>query len=183
MKHRAMIVPRASGDVLEIGAGGGMNADYYDPLIVSSLVGIDPSQPLVNRARSEWSKKAIEIDLRLGVAECLPFDAGRFDTVLTTFTLCSVSDQSKALAEAKRVLKPSGRLLFLEHGLAPDASIRKWQRRIEPVWKKIAGGCHLARSVTRAIEQADFIVDADSKYLPKTPRFLGWIEWGSAQPA
>ena len=98
-----------------------------------------------------------------------------------TFTLCSVHTPVKALSEARRALKPGGRFLYCEHGLAPDADVVKWQRRIEPVWKRIAGGCHLTRPVTSAITAAGFHVrKQDSQYIPKAPRFAGWVEWGEA---
>lgn len=183
MKQRAMVVPEASGSVLELGAGGGMNAEFYDARKVTSLIGIDPSTPLLNRAKAAWSAGHLQAEMLYGVAEDLPFDAGHFDTVVTTFTLCSVCDPAKALFEARRVLKPSGKLLFLEHGLAPDIAPQRWQRRLEPVWKTIAGGCHLTRPVTDAIQQAGFSVSQrHGAYLRKTPRFLGWVEWGAATP-
>ncbi|MCR5877206.1 class I SAM-dependent methyltransferase [Phenylobacterium sp. J367] len=119
-----------------------------------------------------------------GTAEALPFEDGSFDTVVCTFTLCSVCTPMAALAEARRVLKPGGRFLFCEHGLAPDPDVVKWQRRIEPVWKRIAGGCHLSRPVSKAIAAAGFRLEGvETMYLPKTPRWAGWNEWGAATPA
>lgn len=184
MKHRSMVVPRASGDVLELGAGGGINAQFYDPSKVKSLIGIDPSPPLLDRARGAWSEGPFKADIRAGVAEALPFADASFDTVVTTFTLCSVDDPVKALLEARRVLKPGGTLLFLEHGAAPDAGPAKWQQRVEPVWRKIAGNCHLTRPVADRIAASGFALSSrDGAYMPKTPRILGWVEWGSATPA
>ena len=111
-------------------------------------------------------------------------DGGRFDTVLCTFTLCSVQDPARVLAEARRVLKPGGQLLFLEHGLSPDADVRRWQRHIEPVWKPIGGGCHLTRPVTESILAAGFgVAQRNGRYMEKSPRFAGWVEWGVARPA
>ncbi|MBS0476518.1 MAG: class I SAM-dependent methyltransferase, partial [Proteobacteria bacterium] len=118
-------------------------------------------------------------DLRQGFGEAIPFAEGSFDSVVCTFTLCSVGDQAQTLRELHRVLRPGGRLLFGEHGRAPDASVRRWQERIEPVWKHLAGGCHLTRPITAAIEEAGFrSLSHGERYAPKTPKFAGWMEWG-----
>ena len=123
-------------------------------------------------------------DLRDGMGEELPFADASADSVVTTFTLCSVADQARVLREIRRVLRPGGTAIFLEHGHAPDARVRRWQSRIEPVWKRIAGGCHLTRPIADAYVDAGFTVDRlGSRYMPKTPRPLGWIEWGTAIPA
>ncbi len=182
MRRRLEVVPNASGRVLELGAGGGANLGLYDRSRVQSVVGIDPSEGLIARAE-DAKKPADETFFRIerGVAEELPFRDASFDTVLATFTLCSVQDPQKALKEAARVLKPGGRLLFLEHGLSPDEDTRRWQHRIEPVWKHIAGGCHLTRPVTASIVNAGFIVpERHGRYMEKSPRFAGWVEWGEA---
>ena len=119
-----------------------------------------------------------------GEAENLPFDAASFDTITCTFTLCSVRSPQAALSEARRVLKPGGQLLFSEHGLSPDVETQKWQRRIEPLWSPLAGGCHLTRPVAASIESAGFVIQSiETMYLPKTPKLLGWCEWGSARIA
>lgn len=182
MKRRALVVPQASGEVLELGAGGGANFALYDPARVASVQGVDPSPGLLTRARDAAKAEGIDFEIEEGVAESLPFSNDRFDTVLITFTLCSVQDQMQSLAEARRVLKPEGKLLFLEHGAAPDADVAKWQRRIEPVWKRIGGGCHLTRPITDAVRRAGFdIVKQDEGYMEKSPRFAGWTEWGEAR--
>jgi SAM-dependent methyltransferase len=122
-------------------------------------------------------------DIQGGVGEAMPFESGRFDTVVPTFTLCSVADQAAVLGEIRRVLKPGGTALFLEHGGAPDAGVAKWQRRIEPLWKPIAGGCHLTRPVTDSVTAAGFRVpERHGRYMEKSPRFAGWVEWGVALP-
>ena len=181
MRRRAKVVPLAEGEVLELGAGGGINFALYDTMKVTMVQGIDPSPGLLDRAREAAQGQGISFDISQGVAENLPFADNRFDTVLATFTLCSVQDQMQSLAEARRVLKPGGKMLFLEHGAAPDPGPAKWQRRIEPVWKRIAGGCHLTRPISAAIAQAGFrIVAQDQGYMPKTPRPFGWTEWGEA---
>jgi SAM-dependent methyltransferase len=181
MKARSRIVPQANGDVLELGCGGGINMEFCDPAKISSFAGLDPSPALLDRSRLAAQVKGMAADIRGGVGEAIPFDDGQFDTVLVTFTLCSVDDQAQVLREMRRVLKPGGKALFLEHGGAPDASVQKWQRRIEPIWKRIGGGCHLTRPVTQAYEAAGFRIEGgDKNYMPKTPRPFGWVEWGTA---
>lgn len=185
MRRRADVVPLASGEVLELGAGGGANLGFYDRAKVRHVTGIDPSDGLIALAGERMGDGDRGFfHLEKGVAEELPFAGGRFDTVLCTFTLCSVQEPARVLAEARRVLKPGGRLLFLEHGLSPDADVRKWQRRIEPLWKPIGGGCHLTRPVTESILAAGFgVAQRNGRYMEKSPRFAGWVEWGVAVPA
>ena len=183
MRDRAKVVPLASGDVLELGCGA-PNLDFYNWENVHSLSGVDPSPELLNGAKLALAKKGLKADFVPGVAEALPFTNGSFDCVVTTFTLCSVQDPVAALAEARRVLKPGGRLLFVEHGRAPDHSAALWQGRIEPLWKRIAGGCHLTRPVTQAISDAGFVCDVpQGHYMKRTPKWLGWVEWGEARLA
>lgn len=183
MKQRAKVVPAAEGRVLELGIGMGLNLGLYDPAKVESVTGVDPAPELRAIAEAAPRDPRLSVKVEDGTAEALPFEAGRFDCVVCTFTLCSVHTPAAALAEARRVLRPGGRLLYCEHGLAPDADVAKWQRRIEPVWKRIAGGCHLTRPVTSAIEAAGFTIRrCESMYLPRTPRFAGWNEWGEATP-
>ena len=184
MKDRSKVVPLASGEVLELGCGGAANLQYYDWYKVKRLSGVDPSPELLDRAQAELAASGRSANFVAGIAEALPFASGSFDCVVTTFTLCSVQDPVAALSEAKRVLRPGGRLLFVEHGLSPDASPAKWQGRIEPVWKHIAGGCHLTRPVTRAISSAGFACDAPhGHYMKRTPKWLGWVEYGEARLA
>ncbi|HEY2709339.1 MAG TPA: class I SAM-dependent methyltransferase [Caulobacteraceae bacterium] len=183
-RQRAKVVPGASGRVLELGMGGGLNLPFYDAATVSGLEGLEPSERLREMAQVASDGAPVAPHISEGRAEALPFDAGDFDTVVCTFTLCSVQNPAAALAEARRVLKPGGRLIFCEHGLAPDAEVVRWQRRIEPIWKHIAGGCHLTRPVAAAIEAAGFnVLRKETMYLPKTPRWAGWNEWGEASPA
>jgi SAM-dependent methyltransferase len=183
-KQREKVVPRAEGRVLELGIGVGLNLPFYDPGRVESVTGVDPSAELRGLAQAAPRDAALKVSVLDGTAEALPFEDKSFDCVVCTFTLCSVQAPAAALAEARRVLKPGGRFLFCEHGLAPDAGVAKWQGRLEPVWKRIAGGCHLTRPVTSAVEAAGFrVAQRDSMYLPGTPRPLGWNEWGEAAPA
>jgi len=179
MKLREKVVPLASGAVFELGCGGGLNQRFYDPGRISSYAGVDPSAKGLEFARTEAERKGWAHDIRAGTGEAIPFADDSFDSVVCTFTLCSVQDPVQTLKEMRRVLKPGGQLLFAEHGAAPDDSVAHWQARIEPVWKRIAGGCHLTRPVGSAIERSGFALDPlGAQYAPKVPRFAGWMEWG-----
>lgn len=181
MKQRAKIVPLATGRVLELGIGMGLNLSLYDPGAVESVTGVDPAPELRAIAEAAPRDPKLKVSVADGTAEALPFEDAAFDTVVCTFTLCSVHNPAKALSEARRVLKPGGRFLFCEHGLAPDAPVAKWQRRVEPVWKRLAGGCHLTRPISEAIGASGFQMGpVHSMYVPGTPRIAGWNEWGEA---
>ena len=184
MKQRAKVVPLASGKVLELGIGLGLNLVHYDASKVQSVTGVDPAAELRALALAAPRPEGLSVTVDRGTAESLPFEDASFDCVVCTFTLCSVHTPSAALQQARRVLKPGGRLLYCEHGLSSEPSVAKWQRRIEPVWKAIAGGCHLTRPVTSAIAASGFRIDwSDSMFLPGTPKIAGWSEWGQATPA
>ncbi|MDP1875127.1 class I SAM-dependent methyltransferase [Phenylobacterium sp.] len=183
MRQRARVVPQAEGRVLELGVGGGLNLAFYDPTKVESVTGIDPSPELRARALEAPRDAALKVSVEAGEAENLPFPDQSFDSVVCTFTLCSVGDPGKALAEARRVLKPTGRFLFCEHGLSPEPEVARWQRRLDPLWSRLAGGCHLNRPVAQTLIAAGFRLGSLEKaYLPKTPKIAGWNEWGAAQP-
>lgn len=180
-ERRAQLVPRARGRVFEIGCGGGINQPYYDQEQVTGFAGIDPSGKLLDYARQEAARKGWDADIRQGVGENIPFDADAFDTVVCTYTLCSVQDSKQVLSELRRILKPGGRLLFLEHGRAPDPSVQRWQTRIEPVWKRLLGGCHLTRPISSDVSAAGFTVEPiDQGYMTGMPKFASWMEWGEA---
>lgn len=182
MDRRAHIVPLAKGDVFELGCGGGLNQPLYAADQITSYAGIDPHGPLLDGARRAAQDKGWPADIREGVGEEIPFVDRSFDTVVCTFTLCSVQDPERVLSEMKRVLRPGGTALFLEHGRAPDPGVAKWQDRIEPIWKPLAGGCHLTRPIGSAFRGAGFEVEPLGQgYLPKAPRFAGWNEWGVAR--
>lgn len=184
MKVRSKVVPLARGDVLELGCGGGINMEFYAPVQISSFSGIDPSPKLLEMSRAAAAAREIDADIRGGVGEAMPFADASFDTVVTTFTLCSVQEQAAVLREIRRVLKPGGAALFLEHGAAPDDEVAKWQRRIEPVWKRIGGNCHLTRPISTAYASAGFKVEKIGEgYLPKSPRPMAWVEYGTARMA
>lgn len=182
--QRRRVAPRAEGEVLELGIGGGLNLAYYDPTKTKRVTGVDPSPELRAIAEQAPRPGGLVVDIQAGEAERLPFADASFDTVLCTFTLCSVRSPTAVLTEARRVLRPEGRFLFCEHGLSPDAEVSRWQRRLEPLWKRMAGGCHLTRPVASAVEAAGFALDeVEQRYMPKTPRPLGWCEWGVARLA
>ncbi|TMM50473.1 class I SAM-dependent methyltransferase [Qipengyuania marisflavi] len=183
-ERRRMVVPLAKGRVFEIGCGGGLNQKLYDRDRVTALAGIDPHGGLLANARAQAMEYGWDADLREASGEAIPFADGSFDTVLCTYTLCSVDDPAQVLSEMRRILKPGGRLLFLEHGRAPDAGVARWQERIEPAWKPIAGGCHLTRPIGASLRRTGFEVEPLGQgYLPKTPKVMGWMEWGAARKA
>lgn len=183
-KQRAKIVPRAQGRVLELGIGGGLNLAFYDPSRVTSVTGVDPSQGLRDRALAAPRPAGLNVEVLDGEAEQLSFESHSFDTVVCTFTLCSVHQPPAVLSEARRVLKPGGQFLFCEHGLAPDAKVARWQKRLEPIWTPLAGGCRLTRPVGSGITAAGFVLDEiQAFYMPKAPRPLGWCELGVARAA
>ena len=184
MELREKVVPRASGDVFELGCGGGINQRYYDAARVTSFSGIDPTHKLLDYALEAAKRKGWDADIRPGKGEDIPFADASFDTVICTATLCSVDDPARVLSEMRRVLRPGGKFLFLEHGRAPDARVRKWQGRIEPVWKRLAGGCHLTRPVGGSVIDGGFALEEhDCDYAHKAPKWAGWMEWGVAVKA
>jgi SAM-dependent methyltransferase len=183
MKRRAQLVPKAQGDVLELGCGGGINLEFYDSGRVVSLAGIDPSPKLLDYCEQAAQRLGLPMRAQAGVGEALPFADASFDSIVVTFTLCSVQDNAQVVREMRRVLRPGGTILFLEHGGAPDPSVQRWQRRIEPVWKHIGGGCHLTRPISTLFTEHGFAThDLVREYMPKTPRPFGWVEYGEARP-
>ena len=186
MKQRAKVVPKADGVVLELGCGSGTNFAMYDAGRVEKLYALEPAPGMIVKAKRTAGElgigKSIEF-LETG-AENIPLPDKSVDTAVITFVLCTIPDWAGALAETRRVLKPGGKILFTEHGLAPDEGISKWQRRVEPVWKSLAGGCHLTRDTLSLLRQGGFRSDdAETMYLPNTPKIAGFVSWGSARLA
>lgn len=179
--QRAKVVPQASGLVLEVGIGSGLNLPFYDTTKVSRIVGIDPSEELNAMAKKMAVDRGLEVEFILAGAESIPLPDNHVDTALITYTLCTIPDALTASKEILRVLKPGGKLIFCEHGLAPDSNVAKWQGRIDPYWGKIAGGCHLNRDIPEMIRAAGFEIQSmEQMYLPSTPKFAGYNYWGTA---
>ena len=180
-KQREKVVPQASGVVLEIGIGTGLNLPYYQAEKLEKLIGLDPSEESWELAGQRAQALDVPIEFIGLPGEEIPLDDDSIDTVLVTYSLCTIPDPVAALKGMSRVLKPGGSLLFCEHGLAPDPGVVKWQDRINPLWRKIAGGCNLHRDIPSLLEQGGFAVtDMESMYLPSTPRFAGFNYWGRA---
>ena len=180
-RQRRKVVPLARGRVLEIGIGTGLNLEHYDKARVEKIVGVDPALEMHRLAGKRIAKAGMPVELVGLSAEKIPFEAGTFDTVVVTYSLCTIPDPLAALGEMRRVLKPGGRLIFCEHGLAPDPSVRRWQERLTPLWSKVAGGCHLNRDIPALLKEAGFRSgDMQTMYLPG-PRPLTYNYWGTAE--
>jgi ubiquinone/menaquinone biosynthesis C-methylase UbiE len=180
--QRDKIVPLAEGVVLDIGIGSGLNIPFYNKTKIKQLYGLDPSKELLDIAKSVAKKENLEIEFLECGAESIPLPDKSIDTVLITYTMCTIPDVALSNSEIIRVLKDDGKLLFCEHGLAPDKNIAKWQKRINPLWSKIAGGCNLNRDIPNLISSSGFkISNMEEMYLPSTPKFAGYNYWGVAK--
>jgi ubiquinone/menaquinone biosynthesis C-methylase UbiE len=177
--YRQRVVPAARGRVLEIGIGSGLNLPFYGAG-VDAVIGLDPSSPLLTMAQGQATAGA-PVSMMQGTAEAIPLETASMDTVVTTWTLCSIPDVTAALAEMRRVLKPGGAALVVEHGRAPDAAVARWQDRLTPLWKPIAGGCHLNRKIDALIRDAGFAVtDLRAGYM-RGPRPFTFMYEGRAK--
>ena len=177
MKQREKVVPLAEGRVLEIGIGSGLNLPFYTSSKVTHLWGLDPSQETWALGRDKHNKFDFDVEFIEASAEDIPLERDSADTVLITYTICTMPDAIAALKEARRVLKSGGSLLFCEHGLAPDKSVQRWQHRLNPLWQRIGGGCNLNRPIPELIEQAGFSIRRmDTMYVPgwKPASFNYW---------
>ena len=180
--QRKKIVPFAKGDVLEIGIGSGLNLPFYDLDQINKIWGLDPSEELNSMAEKVARDIDIDVDLIIGGAEEIPLPENSIDTILLTYTLCTIPKVKDSIKEIERVLKPSGSMLFCEHGLAPDEKVAKWQQKLNPYWKKIAGGCNLNRDIPKIIQDSSFkITKLETMYLPSTPKFAGFNYWGEVK--
>ncbi len=177
---RALLLPQAAGAVLEIGIGTGRNLPFYDPARVSSLQGLDPAGQMHRKAQARAKAAGLEVELIALSAEQIPAPDASYDTVVCTFTLCTIPDPVTALREMRRVLKTGGKLLFCEHGRAPEAPVQRWQDRLTPWWKPIAGGCHLNRDVRAMLSAGGFVpTQIESSYL-SGPKPLVYVTRGVA---
>jgi SAM-dependent methyltransferase len=175
---RKQFVPQARGRVLEIGIGSGLNLRLYND--IESLTGLEPNDALTERARRRAENVPFKVDVLPAPAESIPADDRSFDSVVCTWTLCSVTDPVRALSEMRRVLKPDGKLYFIEHGLAPDEQIRVWQRRLNPIWGVIGGGCQLDRDIPMLLQRAGLaMLQLDKGFVPG-PKFAAFMYRGIA---
>ena len=180
LPFRERVIGAAEGRVLEIGVGTGMNLPFYREA-VTEVLALEPSPKLVAMAKSASRQVTVRVSFIEASAEAIPLDAQSADTIVTTWTLCSIPHAATALAEMRRVLRPGGRLLFVEHGLAPDAGVRRWQERLTPAWRCMSGGCHLNRSIGSLVEDAGFRIDRiETGYIPG-PRPMTFMYEGSAR--
>lgn len=181
-RYRAKIVPEARGTILEIGIGSGLNLPFYGAS-VEKLYGLDPSEELLRMARKKARNVSFPVEFLNQPGTEIPLDARSVDTVVITWTLCSISDPVKALKEMRRVLKPQGALIFAEHGLAPEPGVQRWQRRLNPFWNRIGGGCNLDRKMDALISESGFAITGLVTEYAKGPRPLSYIYCGNARPA
>ena len=182
-KQREKIVHLAEGDVLEIGFGSGLNLPYYDRDKVRRIFGLEPSEGMRRKAQPNVDASGLDVEFIDLPGEEIPLESQSVDTVLVTFTLCSIDDAVAALEGMRRVLKPGGKLLYCEHGAAPDDRVRRWQDRLNPLWQRMAGGCNLNRTVPELLVQGGFTIqELETGYIP------GWkpasfIYRGIARPS
>lgn len=181
--QRKKVVPLAEGKILEVGIGSGLNLPFYEKSKIEEIWGIDPSEELNIMAKKVAIEEGMNVNFITSSAEDIPFPNDYFDTVLITYTMCTIPSVLKANKEIRRVLKRSGKMIFCEHGVSPDENIKKWQKRLNFIWGKIAGGCNINRNIPKLIKSSGFkIVKMDEMYLPKTPRIAGYNYWGYAKP-
>jgi ubiquinone/menaquinone biosynthesis C-methylase UbiE len=180
LPYRQRLVSGAEGRVLEIGVGSGLNLTVYAR--AGHVVALDPSPALLRQARDAARRAACRVDLLQASAEAIPLRSGSVEVVVVSWTLCSITDAGAALREARRVLVPSGRLHFVEHGQAPDRAVARWQRLLTPAWRRLAGGCHLDRPVDRLIEESGFAIEQMTRAYMPGPRVLTFMYEGVARP-
>ncbi len=183
-RQRAKVAPLVEGVVLELGFGSGRNVPFLDAGKITKLYALEPEAGMRALSVKAARTAPFPVEVRPEFAETLQIPEASIDTLLITYTLCTIPDPVSALAATKRFMKPGARLVFCEHGAAPDDEVKRTQANIEPWWKVVAGGCHLTRDIPKIIADAGYRVDAlDKMYLPSTPRFAGFNYWGTAQVA
>ena len=177
-QQREKVVPQARGRVLEIGIGSGLNLPFYDSTKVRHVWGLDPNEDMWNLAGAR--DVAFDVEYLQASAEKIPLDDGSADSVVVTYTLCSVPKTIEALRDIRRVLRPGGELIFCEHGAAPEKNVRRWQERLNPIWQIWAGGCRLNLQIPVLLEQGGFnIRTLDTMYI-EGPKFASYNYWGTA---
>lgn len=177
---RGETLAEVEGETLEIGFGTGLNLEHY-PDHVRRIVAVDPAEGMARIARRRIERSRIDVDLRVQTAEELPFQDGRFDCVVSTWTLCGIRDARRTIAEIGRVLRPGGRFLYLEHGLSEEPAVQRWQHRLTPLHKRVAGGCHLDVDIEALVRSGAFRdVRAERFPLPRAPRLVGSLYRGTA---
>lgn len=180
MKQREKVVPLAEGEVLEIGVGSGLNFPFYDTDKVRKVWGLEPSEGMRLLARKKLAGSELNVELIDLPGEEIPLDTNSVDTVVVTYTLCTIPDAQRALRGMRRVLRPGGHLLFCEHGAAPDDGVRRWQERLNPIWSRFSGGCNMNRDIPGLLESSGFRVVVDERmYIPGV-KALSYNYWGSA---
>lgn len=181
MPFRHRVIGAAQGQVLEVGIGSGLNLPLYGPA-VRSVIALEPSRELLRLARKRAEAASASVEFCEASAEAMPLDDRSVDTIVTTWTLCSIADAARALAEMRRVLKPTGVLLFVEHGRAPEPGVARWQDRLDPLWSRFAGGCHLNRKMDDLIAANGFRIDRLANPRLPGPRTHTFLYEGSALP-
>ena len=179
--YRQRVLAKAHGRVLEIGIGSGMNLTFYPPTTIE-ILGLEPVPRLIAMARHAAKRSSLRVKFMEASAEAIPLDNHSVDSVVMTWTLCSIPAAQQSLEEMRRVLKPGGQLLFVEHGESPEQNIRKWQDRLNPVWKRIAGGCNLNRPIPGLIESAGFQIPQLASGYMKGPKLMTFMYEGCARP-
>jgi ubiquinone/menaquinone biosynthesis C-methylase UbiE len=182
LPFRQRVIGAAEGLVLEVGIGSGLNLPLYGPS-VRTVIGLEPSPELLRMARGRASSASVAVELLEASAEAVPLDDASIDTVVTTWTLCTIPDAQRALAELRRVLKPGGKLLFVEHGRAPEPGVARWQDRLDPIWRRVAGGCHLNRKIDDLIAGNGFRIEALANARLPGPRTHTFLYEGRARRA
>jgi len=180
--QRKKIVPKVSGNVLEIGIGSGLNLPHYNVSNISNITALDPAEELTDIAKKRISELDLDIDVINCGAEEIPLESKSFDSILVTYTLCCIESLDDSMREIRRVIKDDGTLFFCEHGIAPDLKTKNWQNRINPIWKRLMGGCNINRDIPEIISNSKLaIIDLETMFLPGTPRIAGFNYWGTAR--
>ena len=178
-KQRSKVVPQAEGRVLEIGFGSGHNLPFYNDKKITNLIGLEPSISMQKLSKKRLNDSKVNFEFLTASAEEIPIKTNSIDTVVCTYTLCSIPNPDIALSEISRVLKKDGKFLFTEHSKSPDVKVSKFQKRLAPIWKILGDGCHLTRDIRGILSDSGFNIDStEDMYIPGTPKFIGYHVWG-----